>query len=372
MNKILAWLTRLASQHLILLALLLSSQWAHAITVDAEIKSGRFRWVSAQSSFGGGVAPSIWETPHGLAQGRGFIPGGGPTSPLPISLLGPNGSAVPFSLKILGMEYVSPEAAGLLDAALADAPLVLGTATTRLSGSLVQVEHGGSGDGLGDKFVFNNIIATPFTHVRPVFSLGDDIMKEFADRAAPPGRYTATLFIPLYFDYFYAGDGASGHIVRRNLTIPLTINIDYTPAILTEVTVVSPTNGVITPRYYTGGAEKRVQGDAIYNGVATGFFSNGLRIKLKASDTYQMREITSEPAPGYIPYSVSCTGCEAAELVIDGAAVSGMATTGTRVPGVNTSSISFSIKVGFNDVALSGLHTGTYHGQFSLLFEPDV
>ncbi|MGE6180866.1 hypothetical protein [Aeromonas salmonicida] len=78
------------------------------------------------------------------------------------------------------------------------------------------------------------------------------------------------------------------------------------------------------------------------------------------------------PQPKLIPYSVTCTACDTPELVVEGVPTTGMTTKGVHVAGSNVNTITFSIKVGFADIALSELRTGAYRGQFSLLFEPHI
>lgn len=80
----------------------------------------------------------------------------------------------------------------------------------------------------------------------------------------------------------------------------------------------------------------------------------------------------ADPQPKFIPYSVTCTACDTPELVVEGVPTTGMTTKGVHVAGSNVNTITFSIKVGFADIALSELRTGAYRGQFSLLFEPHI
>ncbi|MFM4875111.1 hypothetical protein ACEUDK_19435 [Aeromonas veronii] len=343
----------------LLFCLLLCSQSVRAITVQAEIKSGQFRWISAQSSFGGGVAPSIWDTPTGLVPVGTYVPGASELSVVNANLIGPSGSPVPLTLSLLGMEYNSPD----VSSSISDNGG--GRAVVTVAGSLVQVVGGG----LGDKQVQLEREVTPFTHARPIFSLGDSatIMQAFESANAVPGTYVTQVTIPVVYDYI-----RQGVRVRHKWSLPLMLEIEYAPSVLTDVTVTSPTLGVITPHYYTLEGVKNVRGEAVFNGVATGVFTNGLRVKLKTGDTYRMEEVVPEPEPGHIPYSVTCGGCDTPELVVNGVAASSMTSIGTRVAGSNVNSIVFTISVNFTDIALSDLHTGAYRDQFSLLFEPDV
>lgn len=328
---------------------------ALAMTVEAEIKGDAFRWLSAQSAFGGGVAPSVWATPAPLVPAQSYIPGSSSVGTLPISMVGPKGSSVSLILQLYGMEYNSPEATTAI-------PVPGGSAMVTLSGGLVQVRgHGG-----GDHRILLSREVTPFTHARPVFSLGDgaDIIRAFIDAGAAPGRYVTQVNIPLAYDYERAGV-----LVRYNWTLPLLLTINYTPAILNDVTLTSPTGGVMTARYHNAGGVQYASGDAVYNGVASGYFSNGLRLRLKTGDNYTM----TGPNNTTIPLSVSCLQCEHSLLVEKGSmTLPDLDTKGTLVPGVNVPTINFTIGVQFMDVPLTTLETGNYQGIFSLLLEPEV
>lgn len=345
-------------QGALLLCLLLCSQSLRAMTVQAEIIGGQFRWVSAQSSLGGGVTSSIWATPAGLVPADTFIPGASLLGSIDTSMVGASGSHVPLTLSLIGMEYSAPEALDLEGD-------TGGGAITNLKNNLIQVVGTGIGDG---KITLNKEIS-PFTHARPIFSLGSstDIIAAFENAKAKPGIYFTQINIPVVYDYI-----RQGVRVRHNWSLPLRLEIEYAPSVLTDVVVTSPTLGVMTPRYYAQGGVRLVRGEAVFNGVATGVFTNGLRMKLKVGDGYQMEEVAPELGSTVIPYSVTCNGCDTSELVINGAAVSGMTSSGTRITDTNTNVITFSINISFADIALSNLHTGAYRDQFSLLFEPDV
>lgn len=358
LRKFLMW-----SRQLRCASLLLVLAWgpAQALEVSAQIKGGALRWVSAQSAHGA-LVPSIWDTPSQMVPASDFVPGAGVVDMLPLNFAGgTSGSMVSLTLALRGMEYNSPEVVS----SQSD-PVGGSTANTTLNGGTIQV----LGRGLGDRLVQLGRELSPFTHARPIFWLGssDDIVKAFEDAGATPGIYTAHVQLPLVYEYVRAGVR-----IRHNWTMPFTINIDYSPSVLTDVTLISPTFGVMTPRYYNAGGIKKVQGEAIYNGTAVGVFTNGLRLRLASSDDYQMQEVAAgSTTPATIPYSITCNGCERSALVINGSAEPGMATNGTHLVGSNVNTISFSIHVSFADVALSSLNTGSYRDQFTLLFEPDA
>ncbi|WP_152607656.1 hypothetical protein [Aeromonas hydrophila] len=329
---------------------------AQAVTVEADINGDTLRWVSAQTSFNGGIAPTVWVDPAQLTPATAFIPGASTLHSMPLSLVGPEGQSVPLSLTLLGMEYNSPEAIN----STADAGG--GSASVTLSGGLVQVQ----GTGLGNHKIALRNEVTPFTHARPVISLGTNtsILQAFSKANAAPGTYTTKILIPQAYEY-----ERNGVRIRYNWTLPLTITITYAPSVLNDLNLTSPTLGEINVRYYNRGGVQYAAGETIYNGVALGYFKNGLKLKMKTGNIYQM----SGPDATSIPYSVSCSACMQPLLVNKGSLVlSDLTTSGTNIPGANTSAINFSIHINFTDIATSTLKTGTYQGTFSLLFEPNV
>jgi hypothetical protein len=341
---------------LLLLAATLLWGPAQAMTVEADIKGDTFRWVSAQSSFNDGVAPSVWATPAQLVPAGAFVPGGNVLRSLPVNLVGPEGDSVSLPLDLLGMEYNSPEATSVTTDSGG------GTASVNLSGSLVQVQ----GSGLGNRHITLAREVTPFTHARPVISLGSSasILLAFRNANAAPGIYTTQVSLPQAYEYERAGVR-----IRHNWTLPLTISITYAPSILTDITLTSPTLGMMTARYYSRGGVQYTAGEAVYNGVASGFFTNGLRLRMKTGDVYQM----SGPDTTAIPFSVTCGACAQPLLVDKGnLTLADLTTTGTRIAGVNASVINFVINIDFTDVEVSTLRSGAYQGMLSMLFEPDV
>ncbi|WP_421187456.1 hypothetical protein [Aeromonas enteropelogenes] len=329
---------------------------AHAMTVEADITGESLRWVSAQSSFDDGVTPSVWDTPPQLVPASAFVPGASTLDSMNISLVGPEGRSVPLSLALLGMEYSSPEATGLI----ADGR---GGASVSFNGGLVQVQ----GRGLGDKQVTLGSEVTPFTHARPVFSLGSNstILQAFKDAKAIPGVYITQVSLPQVYEYVRGGVR-----IRYTWALPLSIYITYAPSVLNDITLVSPTLGHMTTRYYHRGGVQYVAGNALYNGTATGYFTNGLRLRMKTGNVYHM--VGDDDTR--IPFSVTCTACEHTQLVDNKGDLvfADLTTTGTTIARPNSSTISFVINIDFADVDISTLRTGAYHGAFSMLFEPDI
>ncbi|BCO14966.1 hypothetical protein RIMD111065_33220 [Aeromonas hydrophila] len=333
----------------------ISSGSVAAADIHGVIKNDLLRWTSANSA-SSGLAPAIWEVPGQLASTDVFIPGGPLISSLPLTFTGPNGGAVSFTLNILGVEYNSPESDNIkLDNAG-------GSAQVTVNHGVVSVD----GVGLGNNQITLSKNVSPFTHIRPIFSLGDnaDIVRAFLDASLIQGDYIAQVLVPIAYDYYRAGIR-----VRHNIAIPLKFIIKYDPATLTEVKLVSATGGVITPQYAQRLGLQVVSGQTIFNGSAIGRFPNGLRVRLKSGDLYEMLG----PDNTSIPFSVMCHGCEESRMVEQGVLLNNSLTTvGTRIDGRNATQLTFSVMVDFIDINVESLRTGNYQGMFTMLFEPDV
>lgn len=328
---------------------------AFAIPVSAEIKADSFRWTSAEPSFGGGVATSVWETPSGLVPSDAYIAGASTLSSMSISLVGPKGGNVRLTLELLGAEFMSPSLTG----GRVEIP---SSANTIVSGKLVQVE----GNGLGNLILSLEHSTSPFTLARPVISLGNtaSILQSFRDANAEPGKYVSQVSIPMMYHYI-----RNGVRIAYNWSLPLSLEINYAPAVLSDLTLTSPTGGAMTPAYYSSGGVQFAKGQATYHGVAGGMFTNGLRMFLKKTDSYAM----TGPNNTTIPFSVVCVQCDQQLLIDKGDMVlPDLDTTGTLIQGTNTTSINFDIHIDFEDVPLSTLQTGAYQGRFSLLFEANL
>ncbi|MFB2928726.1 hypothetical protein [Aeromonas hydrophila] len=330
---------------------------ARAIPVDANIRGDTFRWVSAQPAFGGGVAPAVWATPSAqFWSADAFVPGGPLVGEVPINLVGPAGNHVSLTLSLLGMEYNSPEADGMT-------PDPGGTASVTRNGGWVQVQ----GHGLGNQRITLRRQATPFTHARPVISLGDNaaILQAFRTANAAAGTYITQVSLPQTFHF-----KRNGVRIPRDWRLPLTLSITYVPSVLADLQLSSPTAGVMTARYYRcAGGGRCAAGEAVYQGVASGYFHNGVRLWLSGGNDYRLHG----PDATSIPFSVRCGACDQPLLVNNGQLNgAGLTSTGTRIAGGNATRIPFNITIDFSDVALSALRTGTYQGAFSMLFEPAV
>lgn len=327
-----------------------------ATQVTSSIQNDVLRWTSAHSA-SGGLAPAIWETPGKLTPADTFIPGGPIINSLPLNFVGPKGGTVSLTLQLLGMEYNSPES---IDTTQPDT--AGGSAAVSVSGGVINVD----GIGIGNSKVSLSRSVSPFTHARPIFSLGDsaDIVKAFADANLTKGDYTVQVLLPMAYEYYRADVRA-----RHNWSLPLTFVINYDPVVLSDVTLVSPTAGVMAPQYAQRPGMRLVSGQATFNGTATGRFPNGLRVRLKTGDQYQM----DGPDSTFIPFSVTCHGCVDSQLVENGLVLNNaLTTTGTRIEGINATQLTFSVMVNFDDIDVSTLRTGAYQGVFSMLFEPDV
>ncbi|MFM5180226.1 hypothetical protein ACEUAY_11635 [Aeromonas veronii] len=337
---------------LIFISLLTFSCSVRAIIVQADITGGTFRWRSASPAFiKDSVVPAIWDTPIGLTPSYAFYPGGGRSDTIDISLFN-GGSSVKLPLKVNGMEYNSPEAIGLSPS---DSSMVT------LLGTLVQV----NGYGISNTKVFLNRQVTPFTHARPVFSLGSSGEIISAFKGAPPGIYRGSASIPLTYDY-----DLSQSKVRYNWSLSLDIEIDYTPAYLSTVVAFGDYN--IIPSYYREDGQHYIAGETIYRVKASGYFTDGLLLRLRYGDEYKMmkRKDVSLSSDDSIPFSVICSDCFDTQLVEHGEPMAQLFKAGTTING-SGNDIDFELKIQFK--ALVGDVTdGVYNGRFAVIISPKI
>lgn len=357
---------KLKAKSLLLLflgGLVMTSYPTTAMTIDAEINGDTVRWLSAQSSPDDGISPSQWATPERLVPAGSFTPGGNLLDSMMVNMVGDNRSSVALNMRLLGMEYNSPEAVGMTSDSGG------GVANVTLSGGLVRVK----GQGLGNGRIGLSSEVTPFTHVRPIISLGSSssIISAFRDANAPSGLYITQVSLPQMYEYERAGVR-----IRHNWPLTLTLKINYTASVMTSVNISSPTAGVITPHYYYRGGVKYASGNVIYNIAASGYFTNGLRLRMSPHDTgaYFLSSPDSSSRTGMkIPLSVRCNACDQKILVENGSLkLSDLTTNGTLIPGVNKPMIPFSIHTEFSEVNTTELTLGTYIGSYSILLEPGL
>ncbi|MGR5445579.1 hypothetical protein ACPV47_11815 [Vibrio jasicida] len=212
----------------------------------------------------------------------------------------------------------------------------------------------------------NNERAEPFKFYRPtidLYTLAEDIQGQ------PTGRYTAST--TLYPIYFYVSE--SGVLTKTQMIEPIIITIDYVPAELAAVNLVSG-DGVMEPVYNK--ADKRISGQTEYEVEMLGTLPNGAIMNFtEYNQTYEM--VSSTEASVKVPYSITCIqGCESAdkEIVKDGvfntaSFANGNVISESTPDGGNSVRAKYQISY---DVSGDDVISSDYSGQFTVMYEVNL
>lgn len=208
--------------------------------------------------------------------------------------------------------------------------------------------------------------AEPFKFYRPtigLFSFTDDI------DGMPAGRYTASL--TTYPVYFYKSE--SDVLTKTQMIEPIIITIDYVPAELTAVNLVSG-DGIMEPIYNK--AEQRISGSTVYEVEMIGTLPSGVIMNFtEYTQSYEM--VSSSEASVKVPYSITCIqGCVSAdkEIVKDGVFNTASFTNG-NVISESTPDGGNSVKAKYQisyDVAGDDIISSDYSGQFTVMYEVNL
>ena len=198
---------------------------------------------------------------------------------------------------------------------------------------------------------------TPFYFYRPTFNIDTTSLLNSLQGQAK-GVYTAT--IPADIKYYYRSAG--GALTYRILPDVFTVNIDYTPNSLESIDVSG--DGVLSPVYDT--TNHTVSAQTTFNITAIGQFSTGLSMTLLTNEF----ELTSASGNTSIPYSIQCNeaNCEDKDWVKNG--VNQLDNNQTSYVIQSPSSvINFDLNVNYQNIPSTDVETGTYSGNFTVMFE---
>ena len=330
--------------------LLLISTSVDAVTLKADFSAGNFRWVNANPVSGSKYVPSTWDLAENLPPTKEWLPGGLAYTTTKSLVLSAGGESVTIPFEVKGFEYntgsANPKVGGAASGSICS--------DVNYSSGIVRIADGVActySHTLKTSAAFN-----PYSFIRPVFELDSGAL-ELLFKDKPKGVYRGTVSVTNYYDYeFY-----SGVRTRQYETTPVIVEINYEPAFITSV-VITGDNELRTIYDYSRDV---VSGNTTLNGVANGWFSNGMTVSLRKSRTdYAM----DGPHTTKIPYSIECIGCDDPLLVNEGIVQHQQ----TRVPGGDTAQVNFDLKISFSDVALNTVEVGAYSDTFVLFFEPDV
>lgn len=333
-------------------AILLFIAPAQAVYLTVDIRGDNVRWNQSESVINGFV-PSNWFLSYGLPSAKAFTQARISASQR-ITLRG-RGKTVFIPLEIIGFEYMSPKADNLSS--------YKGSGSTKLIRDGVRISANGVEQ--GESLINLTTEATPFTHFRPIFKAVDKstLLKSFTDIKAISGRYTGQSTITVEYDYVVP---MSGVRARHTLSVPLTISVDYNPAVLNTVTspCFSPNNSMTT-RY---DRRDNVSGNILCTFTAQGIFPLGLKLSLFSDDVRKYHLIGPENKT--IPFSVECSSCKNKILLRDN--IVKVHSTYIENNAGNLNLMPFNLRIFFDNKKLNELKTGKYRGIFRFLIEPRI
>ena len=228
---------------------------------------------------------------------------------------------------------------------------------SQLSGNIVTLHDNDTQNCSADFSLEYPQSITPFYFYRPTFNI-DTASLLNALQGQAKGVYTAT--IPADIKYYYRSAG--GALTYRILPDVFTVNIDYTPNSLESINVVG--DGVLSPMYDT--TNHTVSAQTTFNITALGQFSTGLSMTLLTNEF----ELTSASGKTSIPYSIQCNeaNCEDTDWVKSG--VNQLDNSQTSYVIQSPSSvINFDLNVNYQNIPSTDVETGTYSGNFTVMFE---
>lgn len=329
-----------------------------AFTVNATFIGKELKWKNATAASGtDGFVLTDWTPVSGIPTTTEWIPANFVSKPADsVALSGPGGTVnMPITLK--GVEYNWSSASADFNNNTISVETICNIDSVGGSIGIVASDDG-SPCVSSQSISYSNSIA-PFYFIRPIFNM-DQTTFDSLFTGKEPGVYTGT--IPATVRYYYRtnSNALSYFIIPQSLSFV----IDYQPAILTDIQVTG--DGVMEPTY--DGVNHTVSGMTHFDMVASGVFTNGLKITFDANRAYEMKEASSESV---IPYSVVCNACEDTQIVTDGTYQLGSIDTVVPVTGDRTN-ISFSFDISFNNVPGKDLVDGNYSDTFIVYFEENL
>lgn len=337
------------------LLLLLASPTILSATLNINVEGQRLRLDNAIALGGSSYTLSDWTIASGLTSTERFLPGAYLSSkPNEITLTGPTGDTVQVPIALKGVQYnVSSNSYTRNDSQLVSPTC----ATSQLSGNIVTLSDNSTQNCSANFSLDYSASITPFYFYRPTFEI-DSAALLIALQGQEKGIYTTTIVADVR--YYYQSSG--GALTYRILPDVFTVKLDYVPNSLESIDVMG--NGVLEPTYDT--TNHTVSADTTFNVTALGTFSTGLAMTLLSDDF----KLTSNTGDTEIPYTIECTSsrCKDRTWVENG--VNKLANNETSyVLDTPTSIINFDLNVSYNDIPSTDVESGTYTGNFTVMFE---
>lgn len=336
-------------------SLLLLAAPSYAATLNINIEGQQVRFENAITLGGNSYTLSDWSIASGLTTTSQFLPSAFVTDkPGTMTLTSNAGQSVEAAIAVNGLQYNTASNPFTRGDNLFVTPVC---SQSQLSGNIVTLHDNDTQNCSADFSLEYPQSITPFYFYRPTFNI-DTASLLNALQGQAKGVYTAT--IPADIKYYYRSAG--GALTYRILPDVFTVNIDYTPNSLESINVVG--DGVLSPMYDT--TNHTVSAQTTFNITALGQFSTGLSMTLLTNEF----ELTSASGKTYIPYSIQCNeaNCEDTDWVKSG--VNQLDNSQTSYVIQSPSSvINFDLNVNYQNIPSTDVETGTYSGNFTVMFE---
>ncbi|MCC4817515.1 hypothetical protein BCU85_18060 [Vibrio lentus] len=336
-------------------SLLLLAAPSYAATLNINIEGQQVRFENAIILGGNSYTLSDWSIASGLTTTSQFLPSAFVTDkPDTMTLTSNSGQSLEAAIAVNGLQYNTASNPFTRGDNLFVTPVC---SQSQLSGNIVTLHDNDTQNCSADFSLDYSQSITPFYFYRPTFNI-DTASLLNALQGQAKGVYTAT--IPADIKYYYRSAG--GALTYRILPDVFTVNIDYTPNSLESIDVVG--DGVLSPVYDT--TNHTVSAQTTFNITALGQFSTGLSMTLLTNEF----ELTSASGKTSIPYSIQCNeaNCEDTDWVKSG--VNQLDNSQTSYVIQSPSSvINFDLNVNYQNIPSTDVETGTYSGNFTVMFE---
>ena len=204
---------------------------------------------------------------------------------------------------------------------------------------------------------------TPFQFARPLITLNDaGLTSAFTAAKVPQGTYSGHVMVAPF--YMYRSQGGAW-TYRQFGPVPVTLQIHYIPAFLTEVTITG--DGVMNPDYDT--TNHTVSGETRFFVTAQGEFTSGLKLTFddNGDGAYELKH--SDPLlSSVIPYSLRCPSCDNSDVITNGVP---QLTNGETTVSGSGSTLTFDLVASFEAQA-DDVETGNYSDLVVVYFEANL
>ncbi|HGZ7315121.1 TPA: hypothetical protein ACOL2D_004554 [Vibrio parahaemolyticus] len=344
---------------LLLCSVCLLSPMTQALTLNARLTGEELVWQNGMR-VEGYLTSTNWQILGGLAPTTEWAPGTFMAAP-PTEMVLSNGTdSVTVPVEVSGMQYGLGAAADKFpDQITTPSGVSCDAGNFQLQTAVAAAI--GSGCVAGNAYQ-GSTLYTPFQFARPLVTFDDAaLISAFRAASLPEGTYSGTIATSPF--YMYRSQGGAW-TYRQFGPTPLSVQIHYVPAFLTNVQVLG--NGLMTPTYDT--VDYTVSGDTAFKVQATGLFTSGVKLTFETDRVYTLKLAHSGVVSSAIAYDVTCPACSDTSIVQDGALQ--LATGETIVPG-SGSFVAFDLLVHF-DAAASEVETGRYMDSMVVYFEENL